>query len=226
VSSEPEPTWLKSGPRPRYTREEIILAALALIDRDGAEGFTMRRLAGELGLGVMTLYGYVRSKEEMVYAVTGYVFREGRAEPARRGGWEPTLRHGLQDLHLLCRQHPNLVTLTLAQNHAPPGLFELRERLLSSLREAGLDRQSALRALGVLLHYVLGFSAAQAGDAPIELPCQLRDLPVDQFPNLSRAADDYAEHISDEAFEYGLDLILSGIKTDARRQRKAARARE
>jgi AcrR family transcriptional regulator len=223
VSSEPEPPWLKSGPRARYTRDEVIAAALALIDRDGPEGFTMRALAGELGIGVMTLYGYVRSKEDMVAAITDAVFREVHADADGEGTWEARLRAGLQDLHQLGRRHPHLVTLTLSQSHAPPGLFRLRERLLGGLRDAGLDQETSVRALGVLLNYVLGFSAAQANAAPIESPERLRELPPDAFPHLVAAADGYAEHLSDESFEYGLNLLLRGLGTDARRQRKVAR---
>jgi hypothetical protein len=93
-------------------------------------------------------------------------------------------------------------------------MFRLRERMLDSLRGAGFDATTALFALGVLCNYVLGFSGAQAGVAPIELPDRIRELPAEEFPRLTEVADSYAAHLADEAFEYGLGLLLRGLVAD------------
>jgi AcrR family transcriptional regulator len=191
----------------------VLEAALRVIDRESPETFTMRRVADELGMGVMTLYGYVSNKEEILEGITVLALADGQPEaelPA--GGWEAQVRSDVGHLHDLCRRHPNLVALVLGQTAASPGLFRLRERLLGALLGAGFDRVTALHALGILTSYALGFGGAQAGTAPIDLPDRIRELPASEFPNLADAADRYDVHLSDEAFEQGLEFILSGLR--------------
>jgi AcrR family transcriptional regulator len=203
----------RPGPRPRFTREQVLTTALAVIDREQPEAFTMRRVADELGMGVMTLYGYVRNKEEMIEGVTALAFAELDGGPPGDSGWEDRLRSEIDRLYRVSRRHPHLVALILAETSAPPGLFRLRERMLATLLDAGFDELQALRALGILTSYALGFGSLRAG-AAIDLPERIRELPASGFPRLHHAADDYAAHLSDEAFIHGLDLLLSGLRSE------------
>lgn len=199
------------GPRPRFTVEEVLAAALRVIDANPPEAFTMRRVADELGIGVMTLYGYVASKEEMLEGATLLAFAEAHVESESQWSWEERLRHEVRGFHALALRHPQLVTLVLQQRSAMPGLFRMRERMLDALLSAGFEPAPALRALGVLLNYALGFAGAQAGAAPIDLPERIRELPADEFPRLSSLASSYDEHLSDEAFDTGLEWLIAGL---------------
>jgi AcrR family transcriptional regulator len=192
----------------------VLATALAVIDRDGPELFSMRRIADELGMGAMTLYGYVRNKEELIEGVTALAFAELHRQPPPNASWEDRLRSDTGQLHGICRRHPNLVALILGHTSASPGLFQLRERMLGTLLAAGFTEATALYALGVLTSYALGFGSTQSGAAPIDLPERIRELPATDFPHLSAAAERYATHLSDRAFEYGLDLLLSGLQAD------------
>jgi AcrR family transcriptional regulator len=178
----------------------VLEAALRVIDRERPEAFTMRRVADELGMGVMTLYGYVRNKEEILEGITSLALGQGPRETPPGAGWEERVRTDVQHLHDLCRRHPNLVTLVLGQTAASPGLFRLRERMLGTMLAAGFDDRTALHALGILTSYALGFGGAQAGAAPIDHPERIRELPPAEFPHLTDAA------------EHGLELILSGLR--------------
>jgi AcrR family transcriptional regulator len=214
MSSQPRLNPARPGPQPRYSREQVLETALVVIDRDGPALFSMRRIADELGMGVMTLYGYVRSKEEMLEGVTAHALADGHRRPRSEAGWEEEVRADLEHLHNVCRRHPKLVTLVLGQTAASPGLFRLRERMLGTLLAAGFAPVTALHALGILTSYALGFGGAQAGAAPIDLPERIRELPSADFPHLADAADRYAIHLSDEAFEHGLELILRGLRAE------------
>src|SRR3954447_11713640 len=94
------------------TRESIATAALALADREGIDALSMRRLAAELGVGTMTLYGYFRSKDELIDAALDIA--GGDAGPRPRGsGWKEELRSVLQATYRNLRRHPSLVQLRL-----------------------------------------------------------------------------------------------------------------
>jgi AcrR family transcriptional regulator len=203
----------RPGPRPRFTRDQVLTMALELIDREQPEAFTMRRVADELGMGVMTLYGYVLDKDEMIEGVTALAFAELDGRVPVDAGWEERLRDEVDQLYRVSRRHPHLVALILAQTSASPGMFRLRERMLATLLDAGFDELGALQALGILTSYALGFASLRAG-AAIDLPERIRELPVEGFPRLHDAADRYAAHLGDEAFKHGLDLLLSGLRSD------------
>jgi AcrR family transcriptional regulator len=193
----------------------VLTTALELIDREGSEASSMRRIADELGVGAMTLYGYVRNREQLVEGVTALAFAELSHEPPLKASWEHKVRTDAANLYALCRRHPNLVPLILEQTYASPGLFRMRERMLGTLQLAGFDRETALWALGALTSYALGFGRTQS-NAPIEFPEQLRALPPSEFPYLSAAADSYPTHLSDDAFAYGLNALLRGLRADLR----------
>jgi AcrR family transcriptional regulator len=186
-------------------------AALRVIDADPPDAFTMRRVADELGMGVMTLYGYVRNKEEILEGITVLLFEEAH-RASSTANWDERLRAEMRALHTVGRRHPNLVTLVLAQRSAAPGMFGMRERALSALLDAGFTDKTALHALGALCNYALGFAGAQAAAAPIDLPDRIRELPAEAFPRLSALAENYSDHLSDEAFEFGLELLMTGLR--------------
>jgi AcrR family transcriptional regulator len=214
-----DPTKLgaRRGPRPRFSREEVLAAALRVIDTVPPEGFTMRRVADELGMGVMTLYGYVRNKEEILEGLVGLLMSDPHRAATGTATWDERLRAEVRDLHGVGRRHPNLVTLVLAQNSPTPGMFTMRERMMTALLDVGFTDTTALHALGVLCNYALGFAAAQALAAPIDLPERISELPNDEFPSLSRLAEIYSIHLSDEAFTFGLDLLIAGLQAEIAR---------
>lgn len=210
----------KRGPRPRFTRDEVLAAALRVIDAVPPNAFTMRSVADELGMGVMTLYGYVRSKEEILAGLVALLMSDAHRTATTAATWDDRLRAEVRDLHSVGRRHPNLVTLVLGQNSPTPGLFNMRERMLTVLLDAGFTDITALHTLGVLCNYALGFAGAQAVAAPIDLPERIRELPDAEFPSLSSLAEIYAIHLDDEAFTFGLELLISGLQAEIARGAK------
>jgi AcrR family transcriptional regulator len=204
----------RPGPRPKYSTDDVLETALRLVDRETPDKFSLRRLAAELGLGVMTVYGYFRSREELLDALASYVFTQGDpTQPDAAGdvSWDVSIRRELHALHCLCRKHPHLVVLILGQVSPAPGMFRLRERILNDLLNGGLSEQQAVHALGVLASYVLGFSSAQAAHSPVDIPERLEELPAEEFPRLTAVAPVYSSHLSESAFEFGLDLLIRGL---------------
>jgi len=200
-----EPLRRRPGPAPRFTRAEIIEAALELIDEGPADSFTMRRLASHLGINPMTIYGYVADKDEIIEAATLLAVERVHVERAADASRRDRLRAAVHDLYRVSVLHPKLARMVIGRGARAPGLFRTREEILRLLFEAGLEERDALRSLGVLTYYALGFGIGHAGYEP------LPDLPVSEFPELTRVADRYAEHASDEAFDLGLDHLIERL---------------
>jgi AcrR family transcriptional regulator len=187
---------------------------LRLIDKGDPGTFSMRQLADEMGMGVMTLYGYVRSKEELYEGVTALAFEEIPAQPTNNGPWYEQVSEAVRELHAICQRHPNLVTIALTDDRLKPGLFQRRERILTALRDAGFVSENALHALGALTSYALGFAIAQESPALRQLPKEIRDKHPVGFPGLSESAGNYATHLNPAAFEYGLTLLIRSLRAD------------
>jgi AcrR family transcriptional regulator len=187
---------------------------MRLIDAGEPGSFSMRQLADELGVGVMTLYGYVSNKEELYEGVTALALGEASFAPINSGSWDEQIRLAVRELHGICRRHPNLTTIVLADTKPNPGLYLRRERILSGLRTAGFTPTKALHALGVLTSYALGFALAGGSQALRQLPEGIRDGRRPEFPGLNEVADHYASHLEPAAFEFGLDLLIQGLRAD------------
>ncbi|WP_242657099.1 TetR/AcrR family transcriptional regulator [Mycobacterium talmoniae] len=204
----------RRGPRPRFTRAEVLRTALRLIDSGEPGAFSMRQLADEMGMGVMTLYGYVRDKQELYEAVTALAFEEIPARPTTNGPWHERVGDAVRELHAICQHHPNLLTIALTDDKLKPGLFQRRELILTALRDAGFSSENALHVLGVLTSYAIGFAVAQESPALRQLPLEIRHKRAEGFPGLSADAANYAAHLDPAAFEYGLSLIIRGLRAD------------
>ena len=193
------------GPRPKLDREEVVRAALHVID-DGEPGsFSMRKLAEALGVATMTIYGYVRNREELFGAVCELAFAQLQSPSVGCDSWEEQIRDTAAELYEICRQHPNLVTLTLTDMSLKPGRFIRRGRFVSALCDAGFPGDVAHRALAVLLNLILGSSVV--GSATLRQPP-------------SSEAKGHVPAVSDEAaFHYGVSLFIDGLRADLTRIR-------
>ena len=217
--------------RARLTREEVARAALEIVDRDGLEGLSMRRIADELGVGTMTLYGYFRSKQELLDAVIDAAVEAAPRVP-RTGTWRDQLSALIRIARRTLLRHPALVQIRLRQPVLRPESLRFSEAALRILRSAGFERREATQSFRLLFTYVFGF----AGLGPEETSAEQRRqaaaaiaaLPPDQYPALTAAADEASEAMAgEEQFEYGLERILDGLEArlavDKRRRRASGR---
>lgn len=199
----------RPGPRPRYTREEVVRAALKLIDQDGADSFSMRQLAETLGVGVMTLYGYVRSKEELFAAVCEMAFGDLHAPPVMEGPWDAQIRATVSELYEICRQHPNLVTLALSDRTLKPAQYVRRGRIIDALEHAGFGTADADNALAVLLNTTIG--ASISGGTALRDPSRRGAVTTTKSKRKARVT---AHDDDTVVFLYGIDLLIEGLRVD------------
>ena len=197
------------------SRDAVALAALELVDREGLDALSMRRLAGELGTGTMTLYGYFRNKEELLGGVVDAAFAEFEL-PAPAAEPLAGLRELIVAAHDVLSRHPALVEIRGTGPIVRPRGFRITDHAMSLLADAGFEPAEAARAFRLLFDYVFGYATVNRRPPSPELRrealASIVALPPEEFPTLTAAAGAMADAVADgEQFEYGLDRILAGI---------------
>ncbi len=217
MSSDPEGlTPRRPRGRPRVlSRDQVAAAALALVDEHGLRALSMQRVATQLGVPTMTLYGYVSGKEDLLDAVLDTAVSEALpAVPA--GPWRDALRTLALQARALLDRHPALLLARLERPVLRPEALRFGEAAVTVLLGAGLDADDAARCFRLLFTYVFGYaalsphhiSAAAADDAARAI----QTLPASAYPSLHSIADSFAAATGGNAtFEHGLERILDGI---------------
>lgn len=202
--------------RPALGREEIARAALAMIDEEGLNALSMRRLADRLGVGTMTLYGYFRSKEELLDGAVGVATEEFEFEMPE-GGMRERIRAHQQAVRRMLERHPALPQLRGRQPIVQPAAFRITEPAMQILLDAGFPPEEAPRAFRVLFVYMFGsmmFGGVEPSpDQRRVVRSALQLLPEDEFPAVTATADGIAASVGGrEQFDYGLERVIDGLE--------------
>ena len=214
--------------REPLTRARILEAATRVMDADGLEAVTMRRLGRELGVEAMSLYNHVPSKEALLSGILETVM--GQFElPRHDGDWLERLRDLALAYRRLLLAHPNVLSLFAEHRHLDPDCLQPIELTLEALRSGGLSVEETTTAYHMLVGYVQGhvmleIAGLMSGDPGPEHTAEhdafLRMLPPDRFPRMAEMLP-YLKGCDHEAeFELGLDVLLAGL--DAKLGRRPA----
>jgi len=213
--------------RPRLTRQKVLDAALRLVDSDGADALTMRRLGQALDCDPMALYRYAENRAALLDGVAETVLAQ-LIIPADGTGWETRLRTAGHDFRHLALAHPNVVPLIVARPLATPlglrpvGTLRPLEQILALLIGAGFAPEQALHAyrayFGLLHGHVLNELQevlVDPGATDTLLRLGLDRLPPDEFPHIRSLADALLAGYDGEAeLDRGLDLLLDGLRAE------------
>jgi AcrR family transcriptional regulator len=171
------------GPKPRYDRAAIAALAVRIADAEGLEAVTMRRIAGELGIGVMSLYNYFPAKDHLSQVMTDQLAGE-YTYPATAA---VDLRAAIGDLAgqacEIARRHPWLAGLM--QRPMPPGPNGLRylDYFLGLLAGSRLDTGGKLEIIAIMSGFATMYGALSAGPA-----AEMGEGQAEQVRAITRAA--------------------------------------
>ena len=208
----------RAGRPPGLSRERILDAALEIVDGEGLDGLSMRRLADELGAGTMTLYGYFRGKDELLDALVDAISARSAEHAAPPpGGWRKQLRALALATRKALVEHRWEVELRLRRPLVSPGAMRVTEAAMQILQGAGFSAADAARAYRTLFLYTFGFCGFGDPEDPDRVKreslARVAPLAPDEYPAVSSAAAELAETLAGDAqFEFGLDLILDGLE--------------
>lgn len=213
------------GRRSPLRREDVLATALRLIDADGVEALSMRRMGRALDRDPMRLYRFASSKDELLDGVVELVLGELRVPAAEAGNWEDVLRRTAHGYRGIALAHPHVVPLLVTRPLATPlalrplGTLRPLEELLELLVGAGFDDRGALHAyrlyMGFLQGHVLNELQERVYD-PEEtddlLRLGLHRLPAKEFPRLRSLAAELAAYDGFQELEEGLDVVIGGLR--------------
>ena len=209
----------------KITRDVVLATALQLIDRDGADALSMRRLGQALGRDPMALYRYAPNKAALLDGVTEIVLTQLSVDPADPD-WAGQLRAVGRDFRRLALAHPHVVPLLVTRPLAtplglrPPGTLRPLEDILTLLTRAGFSGADALHVYRALFGFLYGHVLNELQEL-VENPDETDDvlrlglyrLPIGEFPLLRSLAPDLVRYDGAAELEHGLDILLSGLST-------------
>jgi AcrR family transcriptional regulator len=210
-----------SAHRGRLSREVIVRTALRLMDEEGLEAVTMRRVGRALGVEAMSLYNHVRDKEDLLDGVAEAALAEFDVEPTD-GDWLSQGRAAAHEWRKLLKRHPNVMTLLVERKHpiTSPDAIRPTEVALQILRRAGLSESGTVHAFQAIGGYIFGFVMMEIGNVAPARPGAADVGPAleqlsSQFPCFAALYPWMAECDMDQTFDFGLDLLLEGIRAKA-----------
>jgi AcrR family transcriptional regulator len=208
-------TALSTTTRAPLSRVRIAQAALAVVDRDGLDALSMRRLGAELGVEGMAIYRHFANKAAVLAGVVEVLLAELVIPPPSNVPWQMVFRDVSRAYRALLLRHPHAIPLLAALPLSDPAAARAAGAVMAQLRAAGFDAQSALKTLATITSYVVGVAQWEVGTAPFRAPGAREAfvLPPDADPYLVELLPQLAADDCDETFEFGLDVIVRGLET-------------
>jgi AcrR family transcriptional regulator len=228
--------------RGSLSQEEILAGAIELVERDGLEGLSMPILARHLGAGVMSLYWYFHSKDELLAAMAEHAIRDvyGRLSPPGDGPWDEEMLRLTTEFAAEARRSPLFAELCawrpalLASRPGVLGVLASRfDQELQLLTSLGLTAGEAAGLHNILYGPTVGFVLMQLGatggeDEPTTaeaLEEAVERLDAAEFPTLKAISDlEAVVALDDETFEDVLGLLIAGMKSEYAGAAKSARS--
>jgi AcrR family transcriptional regulator len=203
--------------QPLLTRQKILETALQLIDRDGLDQLSMRRLGAALDVDPMAIYHHVRDKDALLHGVVAEVFAH-LPRPAPNADWQQRIGDWASAYLALALAHPNLVRRIVTDPAAVAvAAVRANEALFGALEAAGLAPHHIPPAVDLIVDYVNGFVLAEFSGALSKpaaqavLAAELAARPPDEVAAQRRVLDAIADQPDVDGFDFGLRTILDGL---------------
>ena len=199
-----------SSRKSRLTRQKIAAVALAIADQEGFDALSMRRVAQELNVGTMSLYYYVKTKDDLMAVMDDALMGEALLASVPKG-WRRAMMEIAKRTHAVYIRHPWALVAMLT---APPGINAMRhvEQCLEALDETSMTAKQKLTLLAMVDDFVFGHALREAAsDAAIDLKFASAQLATGAFPRLAKVYGGGRIDANKDRFERGLRALLSSF---------------
>jgi AcrR family transcriptional regulator len=221
--------WARPEPPPRgrargLSRQQIVRAAVTIADREGLDALTMRRVADKLGAGTMSLYWYVRSKDELIELMRDQVAGEQTLKEAS-GDWRSDLATIARDTREMFLRHPWLAAVAWGTPPLGPNSLRQDELTMAAMTGLGLDSKSQGAISAAVYFFVIGFVLRELAQEQVQrrtgvtveewrasvAPYIEQQLATGRYPNLQQAVTSAGDADNDATFEFILNFILDAM---------------
>lgn len=228
--------WTRAPRRTRtsgLSRDQIVRAAVAVLDKDGLEALSMRRLGAELGAGATSLYWHVANKNELLELALDEIWGsidDGGLESA--SGLRELLSTFAYNFRGALLSHPWAATLIGQIPSVGPQAFRLTDRLRRAFTEAGFRGFDVYLASGTVTSFVLGqvvplIAMEKAHGGPVD-ETQVRRILDELSVDYPQMRDDYRKFMPEDStvgnalgFDFGLLCLLDGLEARLRARQPA-----
>ena len=200
------------------TRQRVLEAALHLIDQEGLEGFSMRKLGSLLGVEAMSLYNHVESKRAVFDGVIELLIIQDPlpvppdATP-REELW--IVAHAFRDV---LRAHPRVLPLVATSPLRTSASLAMLDRLLETLHQAQITGVQSIYALQCIVGFVVGHTLLGTGTQAVaglepgpNGPMVWQHFPAEQYPRLHTLLPEIAQWNADQEFDFGLEALFQSL---------------
>lgn len=241
----PTPSWraarkpARPPRKPPISAEAIVDAALAIIDAEGMDALSMRRVAQKLDTGAATLYAHVQNKEELLDLVVDRVTGELELPEPDPETWDRQMLEGMRRVRDVYMAHRDLAKASFGRIPTSPNALRSSEGMLAILKAGDLpDQVIAWSADLIALYatssaYEQGMLALREDQDPgstqryfEQVGAFFASLPPERFPTLSSLLPAMMQGDDNERYTFGVEVILLGIQAYAERMREREKADE
>ncbi|ROO84585.1 TetR family transcriptional regulator [Actinocorallia herbida] len=199
------------------TRERIVDAAVALVERNGPDALSMRAVANELGVAVMSLYNHVPNKAALLKGIAERVMADLDLPEDGHLDWRARARELIRAFRRVARENPRCTDLIVTHSVEVPFGLQPVERGLAIAHDAGFDGPTSVRLMRAIISYAQGSLLRETEQAkmlyhlPADAAGAFADLDPARFPRVMSLAKELTEHDAESDFEFGLDLFINAI---------------
>ena len=205
------------GIRAGLTQSAVVSTARRIVDRDGLEALTVRRLAADLGVTPNALYSHVTDKSTLLDLLMDDLAGEVSTPDPRAVEWRAGLRALFASTQRTVASSPHLAPLFLSRASRGPNAVRLGEVTLELLAQGGIEGAPAVRALRTLLVYAFGyaaFAAARTGEPDPRARARRAERAFatePSSPRMAALASELARAPGTTGFDEGLEALIEGI---------------
>ena len=202
-------------PSPLLSRDRIVCAALALVDAEGLEALSTRRLAAELGVSGPSLYNHVGTKEELLDDVVDAVLADVDTSmfsdlSAANPQWRTALEKWARAYQRTIAAHPNIVPVLASGLGRRPNGLRIADAVFGGLVSSGWPRREASSVGAVMRYFVLGSALGSfASGFPADAAVYSTNYPHLDQAHLLAARQ---QRVDRRAFDVGLEAVLDGLE--------------
>ncbi|RFU41182.1 TetR family transcriptional regulator [Actinomadura logoneensis] len=221
--------------RPTLSREQIVTEAIKLLDAEGVEALSMRKLGQALNAGATSLYRHVANKDQLLELVVDEVYGELCVPVLESPGeWRQAVRALAHEMRAMLLRHPWIAPILglVGSSYLGPNVVRLSDEMLGLLEDAGFSLTEGNATVKSMFAYVIGWTMSEAawllalarsGQTEQEWLEQMRpamERVVETHPRLGKLFEAQSEanagrdttEISDAEFDAGLDRFLDGTR--------------